>query len=211
MNIKGSTPPVPSKDKNPLIGSGEHKVITLGLQEVVREGRDKGTGYNSLAKKINESILAASNVKISGMSIKRWCDEYYTEDQRESTENAVNLYRHYVDMLNQLSKQMDIQSVCIDDLSKKAEGSVEDIMETSKALNAAMITYEKLSSRKIVLMQTIGSIQEKVYGYIAASEVVEITLAAVRDKDALLYGEIMGKLRENAEYMELFRKIQPEK
>lgn len=204
-----NNPPIPSKSSNPLQGSTEHKVITLGIQNAVREGRDKGTGYNALAKSINESILATSNVKISGMSIKRWCDEYYKEDQRDTTDHAVNLYSHYVDMLNGLSKQMEIQSVCIDELSKKAEDSVEDVMDTSKALNAAMMTYEKLSSRKIVLMQTIGSIQEKIYRYMAASEVVELTLGAVKAKDTVLYNEIMGELRKNQEYMELFRKISP--
>lgn len=209
-NNKG-TPPVPSKENNPLQGVTEHKVITLGIQSAVRAGRDKGIGYNSLAKEINEGILATSNVKISGMSIKRWCDEYYTEDQRESTDHAVNLYSHYVDMLNQLSKQMEIQSVCIDELNKTAAKSVADIQETSKALNAAMITYEKLSSRKIVLMQTIGSIQEKIYGYMAATEIVELTLASVKDEDAEMYHRIMEKLRCNQDYMELFRKIQPDK
>jgi len=211
MNIKGSTPPVPSKTKNPLQGSSQHKVITLGIQDEVKEGLDAGTGVNALAKTLNATILKDSKVKISGMGILRWADKYYSEGQRETTEHAVNLYSHYVEMLNQISKQMDVQSVCIHDLSKKSEESVDDIMNTSKALNASMLTWEKLGARKIVLLQTLGSIQEKVYGYIAASEVVDITMKAVKDKDAELYSEIKAILSTNAEYMELFRKIQPEK
>jgi hypothetical protein len=206
-----SNPPIPSKTLNPIQGDPEHKVISLGLQEVVKEGLDAGKGVNKLAKEINESLLVDSKTKISGMAILRWSKKYYTEDDKESTEHAINLYSHYIEMLNQLSKQMDIQSVCIDELSKASEDSVDDIISHSRALNAAMMAYEKIAARKQVILGTISSIQEKVYSYMAASEVVRITLQAVKDKDQEIYNDIMVRLKENAEYMELFRKISPEK
>ena len=206
-----NTPPINNKELRPLQGSSEFRVITLGLQEVVKEGLDKGMGVNRLAKEINEGILATSNVKVSGMAILRWSKVYYAEDQRETVGSAINLGNHYEDILNQLTKQIDIQAVIIDELSKESAKSVGDIVNLSKCLNASQTTIEKLMSRKLVILGTITAIQEKVLGYMAASEVVQITLQAVQDKDRVLYDEIMGSLRQNKEYMELFRTIMPTK
>ena len=206
-----SLPPINTSKSNVLQGCTEFKVITLGIQGIVQAGRDSGTGFNRLAKEINEGVLAESKVKISGMAIKRWCDEYYNEESKESTDHAVNLYAHYIEMLNQISKQMDIQSVCIDELSKESEASVDDIVNLSKALNAAMITYEKLSSRKVVIMGTIGDIQEKVYGYIASQEAMETVLGIVKARDAAMYDDIKDELGNNEKFKELLRKIMPAK
>lgn len=206
-----SKPPVPSGNNLLQGDSTTHKVITLGIQSLVKEGRDAGVGYNKLSREINAGALKDSKIKISGMAIKRWCDEYYNEESKESTDHAVNLYAHYIEMLNQISKQMDIQSVCIDELSKESEASVDDIVNLSKALNAAMITYEKLSSRKVVIMGTIGDIQEKVYGYIASQEAMETVLGIVKARDAAMYDDIKEELGNNEKFKELLRKIMPAK
>lgn len=56
------------------------------------------------------------------------------------------------------------------------------------------------------LLGTIGTIQEKIYGYARATEVLEMTLGVVKEEEGIeLYSKVMGKLRENPEYLQLLK------
>lgn len=213
MGNKHGVPPVPGVDThNPIQGGNEFKVDVLGLQSIVKAGRAEGVGYIRLAKEINEKQLNGSNVKISHTAIKKWCDKNLTEEDtvQRSTNSAINLYTNNVDMLESLNKQLDILSTYIDEINSTVKTS-EDVARVTKDIKELMMTFEKLSARKQLLLNTIGEIQEKVYAWSSASEVATITLQAVKDKDLLLFAEIKEKLQENKMYMELMRKISPQK
>lgn len=194
-----------------MTGVTTFRVIDLGLVDVVTKGLNDNKGVNRLAKEINETILAGSATKISGMAILRWSKVHYVEDTKESLGQAVNVANHYDDILALLSEQIDVQRSLIDDLRKESAESMEDIMKYSKALSLCNVALEKYISKKLVLLSTISGMQDKVYSYMKATEIIEITLGTVKDEDAEMYHRIMGRLRENKEYMEMFRKIMPNK
>lgn len=216
MANNGNKPPVPCKMSDPinvgmLGGTHEFKVVTLGLQEVVRNGLDAGIGVHRLAREINESVLKHSQIKISGGAIVRWKERFYSDEGSiVQGDNAINVYNEYSLIAKQIREQMTIQQGVIDELSKESAQGIQQTLMCSKALNSAHITYEKLSARLGVLLNTIEGYQMNYYNFEKASRVVKLTLNAVRDKDAMLYADIIKTLQSNPEYVELLRKLQPE-
>jgi hypothetical protein len=207
-NPKGSTPPVNTAESNKLQGCIVPTVEIFGLEAVVRKMKKRPRNYGdmAIADEINNTILKDSEEKISHMAIWRWWKKH--KDDEDPDEDIVNIYGAHLSSLKSITKQLEILEMYVDNLNSSVS-NVDEVIKVSKEVSELMKTYDKLSMRKQTLLGTIGEIQEKVYDYMKANEVVTLTLQAVMDEDVAMYARIMGKLRENREYMELIKKIMP--
>lgn len=185
------------------------KVEELGIQDAVRGLKEAGLSYLNIANEINEKKLSGTGQTVSPMSVMRWCHKYMPDDYSDQDTNAVNIYRHAVNLMNALSSQLDLLDTYIDSFSKAANvaGLGGNVIEDMKQINALMATYEKMSNRKIALLSTIGQYQEKIYSFMSASEIVNTVLMAVKDKDVTMYAELVQQIKSDPMLAECYRKI----
>ena len=183
------------------------KVDQLGLQSTVATLRRSGLSYLNIANKLNAEVL--KETKISTMSILRWCHDNLTEESEEGLgkgQEAINIYNHSTRLLKSIDQQLELLDSFIDDFTH-ADNKSADILEISKQVTAYMTTYEKLTNRKIALLQSIGVMQEKVYNFQAANKITDVVLSAVKEKDIMLYTEIMKTLKNDPLMLECYRRI----
>lgn len=186
------------------------KVEELGVQDTVRALREAGLSYLNIANEVNEKKLANTGQTVSPMSVMRWCNKYMPEDYSNEDTNAINIYRHAVGLLSAIDNSLDTLNTFIDKFSKEANSQAiknQDASVLIKQISTLMSTYEKLSNRKIALLNTIGQIQEKVYSFISASEIVNTVLEAVKLHDVTMYAELVQQIKTDPMLAECYRKI----
>ena len=182
------------------------KVDELHLQDTVRGLKDAGLSYLNIANEINQKKLQGTGSSISPMSVMRWCHKNMPDDYSNQDENAVNIYRHAVNLMHAIDSQLDLLDTYIDSFATEAK-SQTNVVAVTKQVTAFMSTYEKLSNRKIALLSTIAEIQSKVYSFQNASTIVNIVMDTVKEKDVTMYADIMQELKSEPLLAECYRQI----
>ena len=65
----------------------------------------------------------------------------------------------------------------------------------------------KLIAQRQSLINSIGITQEKIYNYMAVTEIANTIMDMVKVKDVLLYSEIKDELSKNPALLEALRRI----
>lgn len=208
-NPKGSTYPINTKETNKTQGSNIPKAEMMGLEAVIREmrRRPRDNGFMTIAKEINEGILAGTGNSISHTTIWRWCSKHEGDD--DPNEDVVNIYGSHLSSLKSITKQLSTIEEYLDNLNASVS-EVADIVKVAKETNGLMMTYDKLSMRKSALLGMIGDIQAKVYTYVNFNTVLDKVMAMVKAKDARLHYEIFQEIEKDPLLAEIIRKIKDE-
>lgn len=188
---------------NPLFS----KIDKLMLGEIIREKYNEGKSQLTITEELNEEVLKNSGESVSAMAVNRWIRKNLsTEDEETEAENTVNIYRQNEQLLKTVNAQMDILDTYLESLQKNIKNNV-DVLSMSKSINSFMGTYDKLMNRKATLLSNIGALQEKVFNFQAASDIANITLDAVKNKDKQLYDDIVAELQADPKLTLSYQRI----
>jgi hypothetical protein len=207
--------PLQSKERTPLCGINESLIDFYGLQDKVRELRQAGVGVISIAKEVSEKYLIPKGLKgISHGCVTRWCNENIPNneqyDGRRKPQVNINVYDEYKEMLETTQLLIDTLTAYVQKMDEKTN-EVDDITTIAKNVKELTFSIEKQVSRKLVLVDKVFEVQQKVYDMMKAWEYVDKTLQAVKSKDLTIYASIISELQKDPVFVECTKQIEKSK
>lgn len=196
-----------------MLGIQENLIDFYGLQSEVRKLREAGLGVISIAKEISEKHLIPKGVKgISHGCVSRWCEANIPNnssyDGRKKIEGTINVYNEYKDMLQTTQMLIDKLSAYVEELDSKVT-EVDDITSHAKTVKELAFSVEKQISRKLVLVDKVMEVQEKVYNFMAVTTIVELIMNKVKERDLTLFADISADIKADPMLAEAYRRIKP--
>lgn len=107
MSNPNGTPPVPSKELNPLQGLSISKVDHYGLGGVIKRLVNAGNKVPAIHKELHEKHLPPDAPRISIMAIHRWIKKNIGDDYVDGrvAEDLGKRHDHVLGLLKKLSKR----------------------------------------------------------------------------------------------------------
>lgn len=180
------------------------------LGNIVSELRLKGKSYKDIAAYINSENLLPNNYTITSVSIANWCRNHHLGGDFAGSDTiadeAINIYQQECKALELVATTINMISVHLDGMTRKAGTSRLNVQEVAKLVNS----LDKMTARQQSLLTSIGEMQERVYRYEAVSKVITRVMEKVSMLvDAEQYRKIKDDVSNDPYLVEALRKIAP--
>lgn len=216
MSNKNGKPPVPSKDLNSLQGLNMSKIDFYNLGHIVQKLRESTDNISliDIANELNTKHLPEGAPKISTMAVQRWCKSNLSEDSvrdlRTKEQYAINTYHQEIDLMQTIDNQISNLEIFLDALNKEIKKG-SDVKVGGKEVREMMFALEKMIARKSALLTSVKATQDKIFTFVNFQEIINRIMGKIKEKDLVLYAEIVESIKEDLMLQEFYRKIQPEK
>ena len=206
VTIKGKKQRKPDSYKG---GSVQNSIIALGLEAVVQELRiKKGWGAIKIAKTINsnpEKYHLEPDVVVSVPSLNRYLKaKGFSDSKQEDSKEAINVYRSECDTLAKLEY---IEEAIFNNIEACTEIDQDDPKYDPKLLIELSKSYREMTTKKAATLASIARMQEKIFSWSNASQLVQAVFEVLKEKDPMLEHEIRQDLKRNPMFSECLRKM----
>lgn len=211
-NYNPSNIPQMHQAQHDIQGKGTmSKIDFYGLGAYIKalrenKGKDKRMSYDKIAKELNEKYCKGDIPRISKTAVVNWCRKNIDEDDApyETDNMVINVYHQECEMLKTLDRTLETIEVMVDIMNTNMDSgetpSVKDLRDIASSLS-------QLIAQKKSLINSIEVTQEKIYNYMAVTEIINTVMRLVQEKDEFLYAQIKEQMSKNPMLLEAFRRI----
>ena len=207
-------PPPRSIEINPLHGnSTTSKIDFYQLGDIVKSMRECGCTLDEIQTEINTKYLTEENQFVSKMSLSRWINKNIDNakelDQRSNRDISINEYQELKEMIEYCDSQLEISELALHGL--KEDSKKKKVPIRPGDITNIMNANEKTLARKQALLASITQIKEKMISWQTTFDIVNIILGKVKEKDLVLFAEIVGEIKTDPLLNQAFQSMKTKK